>query len=596
MRLVFAIVALCAALSQVASAESAPDTSAAPLEGLWLAEVSQPVLQGDLVITRRGDAWTAAIAGRHPSVAVHDGELSFALAQGQGSFRGAALGQDIRGVWTQPPTLSGQGYATPLTLRRSGRATWRGDVAPLDQRFHLYLRVFRDADGRWLGAFRNPEANFNGGASRFVVRLSGDAVRFSVPGDSAAHDATLLRGPDRLRLHWPPFSDEIELTRATPAQAATFYPRAPGSPAYVYTAPPSIADGWRTARARDVGMDEGALAAAVQRIIDVDPSSRRPSLIHSLLVAHRGRLVLEEYFYGFDRDTPHDVRSAAKTFGSIMLGAAMREGAHISAETRIYPLLAGMGPFANPDARKARVTLAHLMTESSGLACNDYDENSPGAEGNMQGQSTQPNWWRYTLDLPMAHEPGERYAYCSGNTNLVGAALRVATNTPVVDYFDRAIARSLQFGPYHWNLMPSGESYLGGGVQMRPRDLLKIGQLYLDGGVWNGRRVVSRAWATLSTSALQPINEQTTGLDAATFGNSYTRGADGYAWHRYGVRVGDRLVDEYEANGNGGQLLIVVPDHDLVVVFTGGNFGQGGIWIPWRNEIVGGQIIPAIGR
>jgi CubicO group peptidase (beta-lactamase class C family) len=144
--------------------------------------------------------------------------------------------------------------------------------------------------------------------------------------------------------------------------------------------------------------------------------------------------------------------------------------------------------------------------------------------------------------------------------------------------------------------MPSGEGYLGGGVQMRPRDLLKIGQLYLNGGVWNGRRVLSRAWTALSTSARQPINEQTTGFDAETFANAYTRGADGYAWHRYGVRVGDRTVDEYEANGNGGQLLIVVPEYDLVVVLTGGNFGQGGIWIPWRNEIVGGQIIPAITR
>jgi CubicO group peptidase (beta-lactamase class C family) len=588
--------ALLVAVSSPASAQSTPDFSAAPLEGMWRAEVSQPVPHGELVITRHGDSWSATIGDQHPSVTIHDGELSFALAQGQGSLRGALAGREIRGVWTQPPTLSGQAYATPLTLRASGRDTWRGDVAPLDVRFHLYLRVFRDGDGRWLGAFRNPEANFNGGASRFVVSLSGDTVHFGVPGDNAAHDATLLRGPDRLRLHWPPFSDDLELMRATPAQASTFYPRPPGSPAYVYTPPSSIADGWRTARARDVGMDETALAAAVQRIIDVDPSARRPSLTHSLLIARRGRLVLEEYFYGFDRNTPHDVRSAAKTFGSVMLGAAMQRGAHISPETRVYPLLASMGPFANPDARKTRLTLAHLMTESSGLACNDYDENSPGAEGNMQSQSAQPNWWRYILDLPMAHEPGERYAYCSANTNLVGAALRVATDTPVVDYFDRAIARPLLFGPYHWNLMPSGEGYLGGGVQMRPRDLLKIGQLYLNGGVWNGRRIVSRAWTMLSTSALQPITEQSTGLDAETFGNSYTHGADGYAWHRYGVRVGDSMVDEYEANGNGGQLLIVVPEYDLVVVLTGGNFGQGGIWIPWRNDIVGGQIIPAIRR
>lgn len=589
---------LLAAIALVVTTQSAiaqaPDNSAAPLEGIWLAQVSQPPLHGELVITRRRDAWSAVIAEQRANIIARDGQLTFGLAEGQGAFRGAVHGSEIRGLWTQPPTLSGQAYATPLTLRASGRDTWRGEVAPLNQIFHLYLRIFRDTDGRWLGAFRNPEANFNGGASRFLVGVSGDAVHFTVPGDSTAHDAALLRTPDRLRLHWPPFGQDLELRRATPAEAAAFYPRPPGSPAYAYTPPANIGDGWRVAGAASVGMDEARLASAVQSIVDVDPSSRRPSLIHSLLVAHRGRLVLEEYFYGLDRDTPHDLRSIGKTFASIMLGAAMRQGARISPQSRIYEVAARMGPFANADPRKARITLAHLLTETSGLACDDYDENSPGNEDRLQSQTT--DWWKYTLDLPMAHEPGERYAYCSANINLVGVALRTATDTPIIDFFDHNIARPLQFGAYHWNLMPNGEGYLGGGMQMRPRDLLKLGQLYLDGGVWHDRRIVSRDWVQLSTSALQPINEQTTGRDTDTFANSYVRGADGYGWHRVRIRVGDQSVEGYEANGNGGQRLIVVPEYDLVVGITGGNFGQGGIWLHWLDDIVGSQIIPAIRR
>ena len=70
------------------------------------------------------------------------------------------------------------------------------------------------------------------------------------------------------------------------------------------------------------------------------------------------------------------------------------------------------------------MTLAHLLTESGGFACDDYDDASPGNEGTLQSQTS--DWWKYTLDLPMAHEPGERYAYCSANINLVGAALRTA--------------------------------------------------------------------------------------------------------------------------------------------------------------------------
>jgi CubicO group peptidase (beta-lactamase class C family) len=180
--------------------------------------------------------------------------------------------------------------------------------------------------------------------------------------------------------------------------------------------------------------------------------------------------------------------------------------------------------------------------------------------------------------------------------NLVGAALFAATGENTLELFHRRVAQPLEFGLYHWNLTPTGEGYLGGGVYMRPRDLAKIGQLYLDDGVWNGRRILDRAWVERSTAAQVEINEATTGMDAERFAAIATRGADGFAWHRYGVQVGARRVESYEASGNGGQLLIVVPAYDLVVVITGGNYGQGAIWTRWRDEIVGGQIIAALRR
>ncbi len=423
-------------------------------------------------------------------------------------------------------------------------------------------------------------------------------MRFSAQLEETApeivHDAMLASAPDRLRIFWPDVGRVLDLTRRTPAQAAHFFPRPPGEPAYAYRRPPETGEGWRTARASDVGIDEAALKRLVQRLIDADPSVRRPSLIHSLLVARRGKLVLEEYFFGFDRATPHDLRSAGKTFASVMLGAAMLKGVRVAPETKLYDLLAGMGPFADPDPRKSQITLAHLMTHTAGLACNDNDDASPGNENTMQSQREQPDWWKYTLDLPMAHDPGSRYAYCSANMNLVGAALTKASGAWLPEVFDRTVARPLQFGPYHWNLIPTDEGYLGGGSWLRPRDLLKVGQAYLDGGVWNGRRIVDSSWVARSTSPHVAISPATTGLDAAVFPEFYLEGSDGYAWHSYGVSTGERVYKEYEATGNGGQLLIVVPDFDLVVVLTGGNYRQGGIWSRWRNEIVGGEIVPAL--
>jgi CubicO group peptidase (beta-lactamase class C family) len=450
-----------------------------------------------------------------------------------------------------------------------------------------------------VAAFRNPETNSRGGASRFHVAREGDALRFSARPDTTrpeiVHTATLV-APDRLEIFWPDVDGALELARRAPEGAQGFFPRPPGEPPYAYARPPETGDGWATAAARDVGMDEAALTRLVQGLIEADPAALRPSLIHSLLVARQGKLVLEEYFFGFDRDTPHDLRSAGKTFASVMLGAAMMQGADVAPETPAYDLLAGMGPFANPDPGKSRITLAHLMTHTSGLACDDNDDASPGNEGTMQGQDRQPDWWKYTLDLLMAHDPGSRYAYCSANMNLMGAALTSATGTWLPELFERTIARPLQFGPYHWNLMPTGEGYLGGGAYVRPRDLLKVGQAYLDGGVWQGRRIVDASWVARSTEPVVEISPATTGLDPELFPEYYLAGADGYAWHLNGVRTGDRVLRDYAATGNGGQMLIVIPELDLAVVFTGGNYMQGGIWNRWRNDIVGGGIVPSIRR
>ena len=178
----------------------------------------------------------------------------------------------------------------------------------------------------------------------------------------------------------------------------------------------------------------------------------------------------------------------------------------------------------------------------------------------------------------------------------MGATLTTATGTWLPELFERTIARPLQFGLYYWNLMPTDEGYLGGGAYVRPRDLLKLGQAYLDGGVWHGRRLVDTSWVTRSTSPQMEISEATTGLDSSQFPEFYTEGVDGYAWHLSRLRSGERIYPDYAASGNGGQLLIVVPELELTVVFTAGNYGQGGIWGRFRDEIVPKEIIPAIRR
>jgi CubicO group peptidase (beta-lactamase class C family) len=597
------VVVLCMFMvAQPVAAQVAPSD----LEGLWVIERTYaPALRGTMEVRRSGSRWSAVIGDARAQGRLENGMVRFGFGA-HGDYR-ATIESDgaLNGMWLQPnsdaeerddPTATSQAFASPLQLERVRRNVWRGEIHPLDGRFTLYLRVFRDDQGRLAGAFRNYEINSRGGAAQFLLSEEGDALSFVARfdnGQEVRHSATRLRDPDRIRIFWPDVGSDLELARTSAEAARIYTPRPPGEAPYIYRTPDSQDDGWRTAPARDSGLDEAALASVVQSIIDGDPSARRPNLVHSVLVAHRGRLVLEEYFNGFTREAPHDIRSGGKTFASILLGAVMESGAAVSPETPVYQLLSGMGPFDNPDPRKARMTLAHMLTHTSGLDCDDNNEASLGNEG-MLWQQTNPNFWKYTLDLPMRHEPGERYAYCSANLNLMGAALTTASGQSMPELFDRVIAEPLQFGRYYWNVMPNGQGYLGGGAFIRPRDWLKVGQTFLDGGVWNGRRIVSEAWVERSTSPRIEINPTTTGLGEEAFSNAYVLGVDGYAWHRYQLTVGDRTVQDYEATGNGGQLLIIVPEYDLVVVFTGGNYMQGGVWNRWRQDFVAARIIPAI--
>ena len=129
--------------------------------------------------------------------------------------------------------------------------------------------------------------------------------------------------------------------------------------------------------------------------------------------------------------------------------------------------------------------------------------------------------------------------------------------------------------------MPLGsanDAYMAGGMLMRARDFLKLGQLYLSGGVWRGRRVLDTVWiqgATSTHSRMQP-------------------GDYGYGWWLRTVTVGSRSYRTYRAAGNGGQLVIVVPELDLVVAFMGANYNQGAVWWPWNDAVVPEVIIPSV--
>ncbi|MCX7515159.1 serine hydrolase domain-containing protein [Frateuria hangzhouensis] len=565
-------------LSALAPVHATPaDPPAARLVGLWGNETVAAAVEGDLTIDGRDAGWRGAIVGFEAVVQQQGDRLSLALPGGQGQFRGK-LSRDrstVEGFWIQPPGMAlASAYATPVVLKRTQPGVWRGAVHPLPERLSQYLAIQREADGALSAFIRNPEFNL---AREHVLTVStdGDKVTFDDPARPGwALHATLDEETGQLRVNWQGIG-VFAFTRRDRGHAVGFHARTPAAASWQPRTPLDLADGWPTALPGDVGLDEGRLGALVARLQQT-PAAGAPQ-VQGLLIARHGKLVVEEYFHGFDAARPHDTRSAGKTFAPLLVGLAMAQGRGIGPGAPVLALLPDRAGSAGQDPRKARITVADLMSMTSGLACDDNDPQSPGNEDTMQGQHRQDDWYRYTLALPMARDPGGPQAvYCSAGINLLGAVVAKATGQWLPAFFDQYVARPLQMHGYHINLMPGGEAYLAGGIYLRPRDMLKLGQLYLSGGTWNGRRIVDQAWVRASTTEHSHFGP----------GHGY-----GYGWHLHTFHAGGRDYREYAAEGNGGQFVIVLPELDVTVAITAGNYGDFKTWYALQG-LVARYIIP----
>ncbi|MEP0391682.1 MAG: serine hydrolase [Erythrobacter sp.] len=584
-------------ITSVSMASSAQTPIEPPL-GLWSWSVETNEGSVSLNVEKVGQQWQATVGSEAAHVEYNQGTIS--VVQTDGSKFVGELSADrsqLRGYWYQPALEAHYQYvATPAVLSAAVPGRWSAEVAIQPRPFHVFLDIFAGEDAQIHAVIRNPEGNEILGATRFRLIAGDDGdgwILVAGSGDRELRRDLVQMSSGELVLEHDSIGRAITLVPATGAAADKYYSR-PISDGPVHPTSPPLQDGsWQVASPAEAGFDPAALADLTRELASADPRDRRPQMIHSLLIARGGKLVFEEYFFGHNSETRHDVRSLGKVFGSVMIGALQQQGHAIDATHRpILDLFENSGETIT-ETQKADITLAHLMTFTSGLDCNESSE-SVGSESRMWEQQDEGNYWLYTARLAMQHDPGARFAYCSGSANLVGASLRSFGQKPVHELFGELIAQPLDFGSYHWPLAPNGEGYLGGGAYVRPRDILKIGAMFAANGVWNGEQIIDPEWVEESTSPKIEISPETTGLSAEEFGNNYAGGQQAYIWRTDTIEVGERSYASYEASGNGGQLLIIVPELDLVVGFTGGNYRMGGIWGRWSDRIVGGHIIPAM--
>lgn len=562
-------------------ASAAPDTSVDPLIGVWEAKLRfGPDIKGPLTITRTREGWTADIAGRRVT-APAGAKVDFQLPNDDGGFRGMlnARGDAIDGHWIQRrTTFNGTVYATPVRLVSYGPDRWQGEVAPLDDAMTLYLKIEAGEKGAARVFLRNPERNV--GVFVNLTRLTRDGDNVHLFRKQEDNEREIVTGTfdsenDQIRLPIPSLGGTYDFVRG--GDTSGFFPRNRQAARYVYRPPQARDDGWSVGSLDGAGISRPGIEAFVQKLIDMPIDSVHASDIHGFLLARHGKLLVEEYFHGFHRDVLHDTRSAAKSVTSTLAGAAISAGFRLDASTSVYGAMSGDKIPNGIEPRKRTMTIEHLLTMSSGFNCDDANSEAPGNEDVMQSQAKEPDWYRYALALPMVSDPGAASVYCSTNANLLGGVINRVTGQPLDSLFARLVAGPLGIKRYAMNLTPTGEPYMGGGIHFAPRDFMKFGQLMLNKGKWNSKRVLSEAWAVRAGSPLQALRDI-----------HY-----GYFWWVADLPYKGRTVRASFAGGNGGQVVMVVAELDLVIAFFGGNYGDKVLYIPQR-VFVPEFILPAV--
>lgn len=308
------------------------------------------------------------------------------------------------------------------------------------------------------------------------------------------------------------------------------------------------------------------ITAAASPLAEMDAAIRKGDFkqITSVLVSQDGRLVHEAYFDSDGAEGLRNTRSVGKSITSMLVGIAIDQG-KLKVDTPVFPFFPEKHPVRYPDPRKDKITVEDFLTMSSLLECDDQNQISRGNEESMY---LVEDWTQFALDLPVrgfaAWVPkpqdspyGRAFSYCTAGPTMLGPVLERATGEKVDQFAARTLFGPLGISRVQWQYTPTGPAMTGGGLALRSRDLLKLGELYLNGGSWQGKRVVSAAWVQKSLSPHAQVDGDT---------------GYGYLWWLKKFKQGERTISVAMMSGSGGNKVVLIPELRAVAVITTTNF------------------------
>ncbi|NNF50796.1 MAG: serine hydrolase [Gammaproteobacteria bacterium] len=284
--------------------------------------------------------------------------------------------------------------------------------------------------------------------------------------------------------------------------------------------------------------------------------------VYSFLFIGGGDLLVERYFREGTRDKPHNLKSAGKSLISVLTGIAIDKG-YVYLDQPIAELLSAAKDI---EPAKGAITVRQLLDMTSGLESTSY--------GGYNRWVTSENWVEAALSLPLVAEPGTFYQYSTGNTHLLSAIITAASGMSTLDFGNKYLFGPMDITVYDWQRDPQGIYVGGNNLLMTPRDMAKIGLLFLEDGKWGDTQLVSAEWIKRSTQS-----------------HNYSGKHDNYGTHS-NLWWADQKSSDFAAVGFGGQYIYVSPDCACVVVVTSTLHSKGDDWTARlfhtiRSEILG---------
>jgi len=312
---------------------------------------------------------------------------------------------------------------------------------------------------------------------------------------------------------------------------------------------------WQTSTPEKQGMDSEKIAEMIEYI----QTNSIP--VHSMHIARNGYLVTEVYFYPYDGSTVHDIASVTKSVTSVLVGAAINKGLIRDEYVLVKDFFPEYDSFFK-NTPKEHLTIKDLVTMTSGLELVNSDPTrSIFAEATLFGMFTEDDWLEYILDLPSVYEPGMHFGYNSCNFHLLSMIISRATGMRMADFARENLFKPLGINDFVWPEDPKGNSHGWGDLKLHPRDMAKLGYLLINNGVWEGKQLIGPDWVAKSRQHQVDVPGPPGDIHI-----DYS-----YGWWV----ISGKLQGIYEANGRGGQHIIIWPEQNIIIVFTGGGFDQG---------------------